>query len=331
MKNSLIYRRLTSSLFISTIFFFLISVQAQDYQNKKVLFINSYHAGYQHSDEEQQAVEEKFSGTDIKLKIVYMDTKRNASEEYAQRKALEIKKIITEFKPDVIISADDPAFQYVIQPYYRDSEIAVVFCGINWDISIYGAPYKNTTGALEVSLAGQQCQNLKRFAKGPRVGVIAFDQYGERKHVSYLIKHIDGQLIEPVFVADFASWKEKFLELQEKVDMIIFTSTEGIANWNIKEAEQFVRENIKVPTGSGITTLIPIALITIAHQPKEQGELAAEIALKILDGAKPNDIPVVENKRGDLYLNFILADKLSIVFPPRLIRNAKGVYGFVNE
>jgi len=331
MKNYFTGRRLISSVLAVIFSLFLISGQAKDYRAKKVLFINSYHPGYQHSDEELQGVEKKFSGRGIQLKAIHMDTKRNPSEEYAKQKALEIKAVITEFKPDVIISADDPAFQYVIQPYYRDSDIPVVFCGINWDVSIYGAPYKNTTGVLEVALVNQLCQNLKRFAKGTRVGVMAFDQYGERKHVSYLSKHIEGQLIEPVFVADFAAWKEKFLEMQNKADMIVLSSTEGVVNWDIQEAEKFVRENIKVPTGSGITTLIPVALITLAHQPEEQGELAAEMALKILDGTKPNNIPVVENKRGDLYLNFILADRLGIIFPPRLIRNAKGVYGFVEE
>lgn len=331
MKTSVLCRDIISSIFVVTFVVFSSSAQAKNYHGKKILYINSYHAGYQHSDEEQRGAEKKLAGTGVLLKTIYMDSKRNPSEEYAQQKALEIKNIIAEFKPDIIISADDSAFKYVIQPYYRDSALAVVFCGINWDVSVYGAPYKNTTGVLEVALMNQLSKNLKPFAKGTRLAVLAFDHFSERKHVSYLSKQVEGDIVETAFVKDFASWKEKFLELQDKADMIIFTSTEGIINWDIKEAADFVNKNIRIPTGTGITALIPISLITLAHLPEEQGELAADIALKILDGAKPSDIPIMVNKRGDFYLNLILADKLTILFPPRLIRNAKGVYGFVEQ
>jgi len=325
------WQKIASSIFCVILAFFCTLALTRDYQGKKILFINSYHRGYQHSDSELRGVEKNLAGTGIRLKVVYMDTKRNASEQYAQRKALEVKETIAAFEPDIVISADDSAFKYVIQPYYRDSDLPIVFCGINWDVSVYGAPYINTTGVLEMNLVGQLCQNLKRFAKGVRVGVLSYDHYGERKHVSYLSKYVKGELVATLFVKDFISWKENFLQLQDKVDMIIFTNTSGIAGWDEPEAERFVREHIRVPTGTGTTSLASIALLTLAHIPEEQGELAAAIALKILDGTKPNEIPVAVNKKGDLYLNFILAERLGIVFPPKLIRNAKGIYGFVEE
>lgn len=331
MKHDATYKRFMPIIFASIALFLYVWGYTENYEGKKILFINSYHKGYPHSDDELRGFEKKITETGILLDVIYMDTKRNASEQYAEQKAREIKKSIEEFKPHVIVSADDSAFKYVIQPYYRDSDIPVVFCGINWDVSVYNAPYANTAGVLEMNLVSQLCQNLKLFTRGARVGVLSYDHYGERKHVSYLSQYVDGELLEPIFVKDFAQWKAGFLQLQEHADMVIFTNTEGILDWNEPEAARFVREHIRVPTGTGAESLVSIALITLAHIPEEQGEIAADIAFKILDGVKPKDIPVMMNKRGDLYLNLILADRLNVIFPPKLIRNTKGAYGFVAE
>jgi ABC-type uncharacterized transport system substrate-binding protein len=44
--------------------------------------------------------------------------------------------------------------------------------------------------------------------------------------------------------------------------------------------------------------------------------------LSILDGKSPADIPLTENKKGQLIVNLDLADKLGVVFAPSLLKNA---------
>ncbi len=57
------------------------------------------------------------NNTGVELKIFRMDTKRNDSEEFGKQARLRTKSIIEDFRPDVVITCDDPAFKYVIMPY----------------------------------------------------------------------------------------------------------------------------------------------------------------------------------------------------------------------
>jgi ABC-type uncharacterized transport system substrate-binding protein len=88
------------------------------------------------------------------------------------------------------------------------------------------------------------------------------------------------------------------------------------------EMKQFVQDNSKIPTASINDWMAPYTLLTLAKSPKEQGDLASADALSILDGTSPSQIPVVENKKGQLMVNLLLADKLDVVFTPSVLKNA---------
>jgi ABC-type uncharacterized transport system substrate-binding protein len=292
---------------------------------KKVLFINSYHKGYDWSDRQQKGAEDVFSKTGVELKTIYMDTKNNPSEEFSLNAAVKIKGIIEEFKPDVVITGDDNAFKYIIAPYYRDAALPVVFCGLNWDASVYGAPYKNTTGMLEIALIDKLVGTLKTYAKGSRVGFITADVLSEHKNAEYFTKYCGVTLTETIYAKDFAEWKKGFIELQNKVDMLIIGVSAGVKDWNDAEAENFVLEETKIPTGVEAEWMMHFALAGYVKVPEEQGEWAANAAIEIMNGKSPADIPVAGNKKARVFLNMKLAKKLGIVFPIELVNQAEFV------
>ncbi len=294
------------------------------YAGKKILFINSYHRGYYWSDGEQKGFEQALAGTGVEFSVVYLDAKNNPSESFKRDAAFKVKQYIEQFKPDVVVAADDDAFKYVIVPYYRDSGLPVVFCGINWDISLYGAPFANTTGMIEVGLIESLFRHLKKYSSGSRVGLLGFDSWSERKNAEYSARSIPGGFVAEEYVGDFESWKEKFLELQEKVDILLITSWAGISGWDTRQAAEFIVRNARVPVGTDASVeLMPLALIGLVKIPEEQGIYAARCALRILEGVKPSQIPVTSNKRGDLFINLALAEKLDVIFTPAMLRNAK--------
>ena len=297
------------------------------YLGKRVLYVNSYHRGYEWSDGEQRGAEQVFAGTGVVFQALYMDTKNNPSEEFCREAGARVKTYADEFKPDVLITADDSAFVYVAKPYYRDAPLPVVFCGINWDISHYGAPYRNTTGMIEVSLIGQLCDHLRRFAKGDRIGFIGFDSPPERRNAGYFARALSPRPFTQVFVGDFSSWKKAFLAAQDKADMLVLGSNEGIQGWDQAEAERFTLEHARVPVGSDMENMAYLLLIGVAKSPEEQGEFAARAALRILDGAKPSAIPVESNKKGHLVLNVRMAGRLGVIFSPSMFKNATKVVG----
>ncbi|MFA5100826.1 MAG: ABC transporter substrate binding protein [Candidatus Omnitrophota bacterium] len=300
-----------------------VAAHAGGYKNKKIVYLNSYHRGYHWSDGELSGARDELAHTGVEFRVFYMDTKRNPSHAYGKFIGMKTKRFIEKFRPDVIIAADDNAFEYVIKPYYRDAAVPVVFCGINWDVSIYKAPYRNTTGVIEIGLVGQTYKLLRPYAKGNKVGIIGFDTDSERKNAQYYPRQIDARCVRMDFVKDFESWKRSFLEVQKQVDIVIVADPSGIKNWDEKKAEEFVLANVRIPVGTETQAMMPVCLLGLTKIPQEQGRYAAAMALKIIDGVKPADMPIVANKKGDLHLNLKMAEKLNIIFTPSMLRSAK--------
>ncbi len=296
---------------------------AGGYEGKKILYINSYHEGYEWSDGEEKSVKSVLNNTGVELKIYRMDTKRNDTDAFGREAGLAAKTIIEEFKPDVVITTDDPAFMYVIMPYYRDAELPFVFSGINWDVSIYGAPYKNTAGMIEVSLTPKLISLLKEYKKGDRIGFMAGNTSTDRKNAEYYTKLFSINFTRRFHVNTFEEWKEAFLKLQDEVDVVILENNAGIKNWDNKEAEAFVLNNTKIPAGATQKHMTPYSLIGITKIAEEQGEWSAQTALQILNGTHPSDIPLVTNKKGELFVNLKIANKLDVVVNPELLKNAE--------
>lgn len=71
--------------------------------------------------------------------------------------------------------------------------------------------------------------------------------------------------------------------------------------------------------------MVSYAIFGLTKIPEEQGEWAARVALYILDGANPGDIPIVSNRKWDIWVNERLLKRTDIVIPHSIIRKAKKV------
>ena len=250
-----------------------------------------------------------------------MDTKRHKSEFYKKKIALKAKALIDSWKPDIVIASDDNASKYLIVPYYKDSKIPFVFCGLNWDATVYGFPATNVTGMVEDALYRQTIDILRRFARGDRIGYLSSDVVTERKALKNISKRFKTNFTVR-FAKTFDELKQAFLELQKETDMILIQECRSVLGFNHREMVQFVNKYTKIPTGALQRYRSQYALLTFAKVGEEQGEYAAKTALEILDGRPVRDIPVVANKKASIYLNMLLAKKLGIKFPLELIENA---------
>jgi ABC-type uncharacterized transport system substrate-binding protein len=296
---------------------------AENLAGKKILFVNSYHAGYPWSDGVVAGAKEAVKGSGVELKVVEMDTKRNGTEEFAKQAALKVKAEIERWKPDVVIVSDDAASKYLVMPYYKNASLPFVFCGVNWDSTVYGYPYKNATGMDEVALIQQIIRNLKDYAKGSRIGSLTTDDLTERKEVDAYKKIVKVDFAVEKYVKTFAQWKEAYKAMQGQVDMIIIGNKAAIPDFKDAEAAEWVLANSKVPTGTINDWMMPVTMLGITKVPEEQGIWAVNAALKILAGTPPSSIPVAKNVQGNLLLNVKLATKAGITFNPALVKNAK--------
>jgi ABC-type uncharacterized transport system substrate-binding protein len=297
---------------------------AKSYNGKKVLFVDSYHEGYAWSDGITEGIQKTLDGTGVELKIIRMDTKRNGSDAFKKEAALKVKSAIETFKPDVVIVADDNASKYLVMPYFKDADIPFVFCGVNWDAAVYGYPYKNATGMVEVTPIPQILEQLRPYAKGDRIGMIGPDIATAHKEADNYRK-IFNYTVTDYYAKDFEDWKKGFSELQGKVDMLIIDSDGGLYKDHADEMKAFVEDNTKIPTGSAYDFMAPYALLTYGKVAQEQGIWSAQTALKILDGTSPADIPLVKNQEGMLIINIRIAKKMGAEVPFEILESAEKV------
>ena len=286
-------------------------------QNQRIVYVNSYHAGYPGSDPITDGIRAVLDPLGLDWTVLYMDTKRNPSESFKEAAARRIKAQIETLRPDLVITSDDNAARYLIAPYYRDAELPFVFCGVNWDAAVYGFPYKNVTGMVEVALVPEILGHLERYGTGKRLGFIAGDRLSERKNYHYYSTRFGIRFERAYFATTFAEWKDGFLRLQDEVDMLLMTSHGGIPDWDDDEARRFVERHTRIPAGTEHAWEMPYALVGVLKDFREMGEWSARAALKILEGIQPTQIPITANQRGRLMFNPRLASKLGITeLPP---------------
>lgn len=304
-------------LIIPLLLLFSMPIMAdEEFSGKKIFFIDSYHTGFEWSDGIIQGVKDVLKGTGVELRVVHMDTKRNTSEAFIKAEALKVKAAIEEFSPDVVIASDDNASKYVIVPYYKGTDLPVIFCAVNWDASVYGFPTKNVTGMVEVTLVPEIVRNLKYYSDGDDIGFIGANTLTARKEYDNHRDRLGINYKEAYFARNFQEWKEMFVRLQGEVDMVIMLNQVGISGWNDAEAVQFVEDNTRVPVGSWNRWLMPYSLLGVTNIPDEQGSWAAQAALKVLEGVPPSKIPLTRNKKGKLYFNPRIGKRLGIQTPP---------------
>ncbi len=288
--------------------------------SKKVLHVDSYHAGNEWNDRIVAALQETLSAKNVELRVFHMDTKRRSSEADIRVSAQAALKTIEDFKPDVITTSDDPAAQYLVMPYLRDAAIPVVFCGLNWDASTYDLPYRNTTGMVEVSPIPQILRLMQRHARGTRIGFLSEDTPVKRKELTYHERLFGITYDKAYFVTSHAAWKEAFLRAQKEVDMLMILGVGALPDWNLTDATRFVDEKSEIPSGTDFEWLTAISLFGVVKSPQEQGRWAAQAALRILEGVQPSDIPVSYNREGALFFNERIARRLGIKELPALAK-----------
>ena len=295
-------------------------------RTKKILYIDSYNANLWSATIENGIHSVLDKHNNIELKIFRMDTKRFPLEQFKQAAALKAKEIIREWEPDVVIASDDNATKYLIVPYFMNSKIPFVFCGVNFDSSIYGFPTKNITGIEEVILLDETINIIKPYANGNKLGLIAADNISAHRTYEYLSKIENKKFASVRFVKDFEELKKAFIEIQDEVDMLFLYDTATVENFDLNKMIEFAKKYTIIPTFGSHFLTIKYALLGTPKIGEELGEWAANAALKILDGVKPSEIPITKNKQAKLYLNLPIANKLGIKFPIDLLDNSYLIY-----
>lgn len=310
-----------SSVALLILFVFVSAAMADE---TKCLFISSYHQGYAWSDGVERGLRNTLEGK-CQIRQFDMDTKRKKSNQDKKAAARQAKALIESWQPDVVITADDNAAKYLIQPYYKGKDLPFVFCGINWTVKEYGFPYPNVTGMIEVAPVKAMLTEAKALTpRAMRVLYIGADTATEKKNADRIRKAAEQQGLDfsQRLAASLQSWVAAY-QAGQSFDFIIMGSNAGISDWDTTAAFEAIRPFTKRLTVTSHKWMMPVTMLGMTKVPEEQGEWAGQVALQILDGAAPNTIPVIANRKWDLYLNPDLLEMAGLKLPDQLQSKGK--------
>lgn len=286
------------------------------------LYLNSYHAGYEWSDRMHTQFT-KSIGSECQQTLFYLNAK-HASEAQLMQKGAELARIIKTAKPDIIIAADDAASQYVIQPYLKNSNIPIIFIGINWDPTTYGYPMDNATGMTEMWPLAEVVR-IVHFAVKPfnKLTIISSKNPLESIDTQQIAKAAQSASVEvdAIYVSNFEAWKQAIINAQAS-EAIYLGSFQGIQNWSEAQAIAWMKQHNRRFTFASQDDMSPYVMFSLSKSPEEFGLWAAKLTKVLLDGIQPWQIPVVPNQQFNPVINMNLLNSNAYSLPTYIKRNA---------
>lgn len=284
-------------------------VQAQG-ERKQVLFLNSYHPGYKWSDDIARALSDKFGEEgNVDLRIEYLDTKHLDSQEYLDSayQFLQVKYLNN--PPDLIMSSDDAALNFLFK--HADTlfpDVPVVFAGANYFDETRREGYRRFTGISEEADVAGTLDLALQLHPGVRKVVVVNDKTVTGQKVREKVTGLASQYsqIKFEFAQDMTMDElRQYVGKLQPDTLVLLTVFFRDSTDTFYEYDQFttlITQSSSVPVyglwdfslGYGIVG----GKLTSGYT---EGERAANVAIRILHGENPNDIPV-EKQTGSQYL-----------------------------
>jgi len=293
---------------------------------KKCFYLASYHQGYQWADGVENGLKKQLNGK-CEFKQFNMDTKRRSDEAYKVATGLKAKQLIEQWQPDVIIASDDNASEYVIKPFFKNHAIPIVFCGINWNVDAYGYPYTNATGMVEVAPIAALFKKVALIRGSPEnVFYLGVDVVTERKNLKRFTEEANRLSIklEYTLATSMQEWLDAYTKAQE-YDFVIIGSNAGINDW---DKAIVIKEILKTTQKLSVTIqdwVMDYAIFGLTKIAEEQGDWAGQVTLAILNGSKPSEIPIIANRKWDIWVNESILAQTNIELPKKLFLKANKV------
>ena len=281
---------------------------------KEVLLLHSYHKGYIWSDDISKTIEKQFAKhKDIELTTVYMDTKRVADPVYLDKLANLYKEQFKKRDFDLVIASDNNAFDFVIRYHeYLFKELPVLFCGINnFDKALLDENNmkKYMTGVVEQVDLEKNFELIQKLHPNLERLLIINDRsktgLAVKRDLRNIIKKYETKFdIEYIDKMEIETLKKKVSNLG-KNDVILFVlmfkDTTG-KYFTYKQSFQQIKKVSNVPIYGLWDFYLNYGIVGgLLTSAIAQGEAVSSRAIKILNGEKIANIPVLE-KSPNLYM-----------------------------
>lgn len=305
--------KVTTGLFLLILVIFLI---VQNVNKPRVLILHSYYTDFSWVVDINKGLDRVFGDKSYKLRYHYMDTKRHTEADFKERAGQTVRKMIDSWQPDVIVAIDDNAQQYVSRFYLNHPKIRIVFAGVNKTEADYGFDTAtNVTGVLErINYQAVKDILLRVLPEGKRRILHVSDNSPTSEGIHQEIESFDWnplQFDRSIQCESLEQWKQVVTDAEGKVDFILFThyhtlyrSEQDRSKVPPKEVIDWTNANSTLPGVSFWGFYVEDGgMMAVALSPFEQGEVAAKMAVRIIDDATaPKSIPVYVSRLFVMYM-----------------------------
>lgn len=270
-----------------------------------VLVLNSYHPQYAWTEELVRGVRDDFTALPPEnLHVEFMDARRMVDDEsYLEALAQLYHRKYTRFPPDIIISSDDSALNFLLQR--RESlfpGVPVVFCGINSRTreELEGVP--NMTGILEGLDVAGNLELIRRLHPDARRVVLLADRTSLGQGMVLAARSVLGRFETPSLSLEV--WDDFTLdELGRRVGaadphnvFLLLAIHEDRAGhyFSFTEHLEPLTRRSRAPIYAMFGMLIGEGVTGgMMNDPYQHGRATANMARKVLAGTPVDDIPIV--------------------------------------
>lgn len=319
--------------------------------NRNILILHSYHQGYEWTDAVHKGIIENLVNIkNITIFTEYLDAQRNRSDEYLD---LMEQVYLNKYKArniefDLIIASDDNALQFLKarNGLFRDrllNNVPIVFCGINNFDPANFEGLTNYTGVNErISVKETVELALKLRPKARKMAVISGCAITEQRNLSIFrndIEEIENRL-KPDYLNQLEPEElENRLKEYDKEDIIMtlgpLLSTPSGRTYKVEDTIGLIKSSSDAAIFGFWDFLLPFGVLggKVSHG-YSQGERAAQIANRILNGTPVDEIPVLMESPNRFVFNDTVLHKYNIsheMLPPKSIIMNKTVKGLIEE
>lgn len=290
--------------------------RAAEVLSPQVLILNSYHKGYAWTDEQTEGITAalKQETRDPVIYTEYIDWKRQPSERNLRQQYEMLKMKYAGVPLDMVLATDDVALDFALKHRKEIlNDAPIVFSGVNQVGLEQHNEYERLTGVLEdpdpdgsIKLALELNPNIRKVylifdntESGLTTGKMVIDRLLNQYGPSLQLYPLNRMTREEIL--------NKASSLQQ--DSILFMTTySSDSTGRIIEVERFTRELSEIST-------VPVyhiydfglnhgALGGSLFSGREQGQAAAELAVRVLGGEAIDPMPVSSSVEPRLVLDY---------------------------
>jgi putative ABC transport system substrate-binding protein len=229
--------------------------------------------------------------------------------------------------PDLILSISTPSTQPLV---HATDSIPILFAAVTDPVgaglvSSLSGGGKNVTGTSDVTPVDRQFDLIREIVPGAKkIGIIY--NAGEANSVTYMTwarKEADrlGMKIVEATVTGSSDVMAAAESLVGRVD-VIHIPTDNTVTSAFESVTKVCEEN-KIPLfASSVLSVERGAMAAIAIDPYRLGRQTGAMAVEILKGKKPGDMPVEFQKKLLLYVSLPAARKYGVKIPNEVIKSA---------